>query len=89
MCVNTLSVTFLIHLLEKSVNFKFYLNSPVAKLYGNIAGAQACYDGGLTLQCLQTLARLDVPDLDCGVCVAWDQDVVFKLHATGEGLMPR
>lgn len=71
MCVNTLSVTFLIHLLEKSVNFKFYLNSlVVAKLYGNIAGATACYDGGLTLQCLQTLARLDVPDLDGGVCVA-------------------
>lgn len=71
MCVNTLSVTFLIHLHEKSVNFKFYLNSlVVAKLYGNIAGATACYDGGLTLQCLQTLARLDVPDLDGGVCVA-------------------
>lgn len=43
----------------------------------------------LTLQCLQALARLDVPDLDSGVCVAWDQDVVFELHAAGEGLMPR
>lgn len=42
---------------------------------------------GLTLQRLQALARLDVPDLDSGVCVAWDQDVVFELHAAGEGLM--
>lgn len=46
------------------------------------------YDG-LTLQCLQALARLDVPDLDSGVCVARDQDVVLQLHATGEGLVPR
>lgn len=42
-----------------------------------------------TLQGLETLARLDVPDLDCGVCVAWDQDVVFQLHAAGEGLVTR
>lgn len=41
----------------------------------------------LTLQCLQALARLDVPDFDSGVCIAWDQDVVFELHAAGEGLM--
>lgn len=45
--------------------------------------------GPLTLQCLETLAGLDVPDLDSGVCVAWDKDVVFELHAAGEGLMPR
>lgn len=42
-----------------------------------------------TLQSLQTLARLDVPDLDGGVRVAWDQDVVFQLHAAGEGLVAR
>lgn len=41
------------------------------------------------MQCLQALARLDVPDLDGGVGVAGDQDVVFELHAAGEGLMPR
>lgn len=43
----------------------------------------------LTLESLQALARLDVPDLDSGVCVARDQDVVFELHAAGERLVPR
>lgn len=45
--------------------------------------------GSLTLQGLQTLARLDVPDLDGGVGVARDQDVVLQLHAAGERLVAR
>lgn len=66
-----------------------YEATPTLRLNLHRADATARSDGGLTLQCLQTLARLDVPDLDGGVCVAWDQDVIFQLHAAGEGLMPR
>lgn len=43
----------------------------------------------LTLERLQALACLDVPDFDGGVCVAWDQNVVFQLHAASEGLVTR
>lgn len=43
----------------------------------------------LTLKRLETLARLDVPDLHSGVCVTRDQDVVLQLHAAGEGLVSR
>lgn len=43
----------------------------------------------VTLQCLETLSRLYVPDFDGGVGVPRHQDVVFELHAAGEGLMTR
>lgn len=58
---------------------------PALSVGGGVGG------GGrsLTLQGLQTLARLDVPDLDGGVGVARDQDVVLQLHAAGERLVAR
>lgn len=43
----------------------------------------------LTLQRLETLSCLYVPDFDGGVGVPRHQDVVFELHAAGEGLMTR
>lgn len=43
----------------------------------------------VTLQCLETLSRLYVPDFDGRVSVPRHQDVVFELHAAGEGLMTR
>jgi len=54
----------------------------------NTAPPQHPPSSALTLQRLQALARLDVPDLDCGVGVARYEDVVTQLHATGERLVP-
>lgn len=41
------------------------------------------------MQRLETLSRLYVPDFDGRVGVPRHQDVVFELHAAGEGLVSR
>lgn len=71
---NCVCVNF--HICTSSLNLKPKKNSSFA--FGSAA---------LTLERLQALACLDIPDFDGGVCVAWDQNVVFELHAAGEGLV--